>query len=134
MQDQEPTVRSRELGLALSRAAEVRGVNGKEIARLLGWTPTKVSRLFHGRRGASPEDISAFLAVCGIVGPKRDELLDLARYAYLPGWWQEYGDRLPTELRTLSDHEDAAITVINFENVVVPGLLQTADYMYALMR
>jgi len=134
MRDHEPTVRSRELGYALARAAEIRGLNGKQLADLLGWSPSKISRLFRGRRGASTEDVSALLAVCGIIGPKRAELLEIARRAYQPGWWQEYGDRLPLELRTLSDHEDAAIAITNFENVVVPGLLQTADYMRALMR
>ena len=44
------------------------------------------------------------------------------------------GDRLPPELLTLSDYEDAANTIVCYETVLVPGLLQTVEYMSALMR
>lgn len=99
----------------------------------MGWSASKMSRLYSGKRGACAEDVSAILAICGIIGPKRDELLEMARHANERGWWQDYGDRLPPELRTLSNYEDAAIVITNFENAVVPGLLQTGDYMRSLM-
>lgn len=135
MRDLEPTIRSRELGIALQRAAEAKGLRGTQVARKLGWSQSKMSRLYSGKRGSSNvEDISAVLAICGIHSPKRDELLDMARRAFEKGWWQEYGDRLPPELRTLSSYEDAAIAITNFETTVIPGLLQTTDYMRALMR
>ena len=133
MDDDEPTVRSRELGLALHRAMRVAGMNQTALAGKLKWAPSRVSRMLSGKRRASLVDISAVLAVLDITGPKRQELLRIAADAAQPGWWQEYGDRLPTELRTLSDHESAAIAITNFETTVVPGLLQTADYMGALM-
>ncbi|HEY7595075.1 MAG TPA: DUF5753 domain-containing protein, partial [Actinophytocola sp.] len=56
-----------------------------------------------------------------------------ARHATERGWWQDFGDRLPPELRTLSDHEDSALAITNFENAVVPGLLQTPEYARALI-
>jgi hypothetical protein len=133
MYDHEPTVRSRELGLALLRAIGTAGLNQSDLANLLAWSPSKVSRMISGKRCASPEDVSAVLAVGRIVGPKRQELLEMARHATERGWWQDFGDCLPAELRTLSDHEDSALTVTNFENVVVPGLLQTPDYARALI-
>jgi len=133
MEDQEPTVRSRELGLALQRAIGTVGLNQNELARLMSWSPSKVSRMINGKRCVSSEDVSAVLAIGRIVGPKRNELLDMARHATERGWWQEYGDRLPAELRTLSDHEYSAIAVTNFETTVIPGLLQTPDYMIGLL-
>src|SRR5262245_18819586 len=133
MYDHEPTVRSRELGLALLRAIGTAGLNQSDLAELLAWSPSKVSRMISGKRCASPEDVSAVLAVGGIVGPKRQELLDMARHATERGWWQDFGDRLPAELRTLSDHEDSALTITNFETAVMPGLLQTPDYSAALI-
>jgi hypothetical protein len=133
MDDDEPTVRSRELGLAVHHAMRAAGLNQTDLARKLKWVPSRVSRMLSGKRRVSPVDMSAVLAVLDITGPKRHELLRLAAEAAQPGWWQEYGDRLPTELRTLSDHEDAAIAVTSFETTLVPGLLQTIDYMSALM-
>lgn len=132
MYDHEPTVRSRELGLALLRAIGTAGLNQSDLANVLAWSPSKVSRMVSGKRCASSEDVSAVLAVGGIVGPKRRELLEMARHATERGWWQEFGDRLPAELRTLSDHEDSALTITGFETAVIPGLLQTSDYAKAL--
>lgn len=135
MRDHEPTVRSRELGLALSRAAAAKGLNGTQLAMRLGWSASKVSRLMTGKRGSTnTEDIAGFLAICGIHSPRRETLLNLARNAYEPSWWHEYGDRIPERLTTLSDYEDAAIAITNFANTLVPGLLQTQDYMRAQMR
>jgi Domain of unknown function (DUF5753) len=134
MYDHEPTVRSRELGLALLRAIGTAGLNQSDLAHVLAWSPSKVSRMISGKRCASPEDVSAVLAVGGIVGPKRQELLEMARHATERGWWQEFGDRLPAELRTLSDHEDSALAVTGFETTVIPGLLQTSEYAKALFK
>jgi uncharacterized protein DUF5753/helix-turn-helix protein len=134
MTEREPTIRARELGLALSRAARAKGMNGRDLAVRLGWTDAKVSRIFAGKYGVNGEDISAALAALGIVPPKRDELMAMVRHANEPGWWQEYGDRMPPELRTLSDHEDSAIVSTGFETGFVPGLLQADAYMRALIR
>ena len=133
MRDHEPTVRSRELGLALTRAAEAKGLIGRELADLLAWSPSKISRLLSGKRGASSEDIAAFLAICGITGPKRDALIRLTRDSYDPSWWREYGENLPAHLSTLSDYEDSAISMTQFEPAIVPGLLQTESYMRDLL-
>lgn len=134
MRDHEPTVRSRELGRALARAATAKGFNGRMLASTLTWSESRVSRLLSGKRGTTIVDIAAFLAICGITGPKRDELLELAQNAYEPGWWQQYDNRLPARHLTLIEHEDAAVAVTDFQTHLVPGLLQTREYTRALMR
>jgi transcriptional regulator with XRE-family HTH domain len=134
MKDHEPTVRSRELGLALRRAAQAKGLSSRELARRLAWSDSRISRLFSGTRGTSPADIAALLAICGIKTPKRDELVALSRRANERGWWQEYGDRLPPELTTLTDYEDAAIAITEYQSVLMPGLLQTTEYARAILQ
>lgn len=135
MRDHEPTVRSRELGLALKRAAHAKGLRGTAVARRLGWSSSRVSRLYSGKRASENSyDVAAILAICDITGPKRDELLRLSRHAWEPGWWQDYGDRLPPEIRTLSNFEDAAIATTNFQTSLVPGLLQTEAYCRARLE
>jgi hypothetical protein len=134
MTERQPTVRMRELGLTIHRAAKAKGLTGSWIARRLDWPDTKVSRLFSGKREFDTVDFASIMAICEIHGPKRAELIEIARRAAEPGWWQDYGDRLPPELRTLSDYEDAAIAIVNFETCTVPGLLQTPNYMRALMK
>jgi len=134
MSDGESTVRTRELGIALRTAVAVTGMNNAELAHRMGWSPSKVTNLFKGKRGAIDTDVAAILALCGIKGPERDRLMGLARQPHGPGWWQEHGNRLPEETRTLINHEDAAVAITSFQSVVIPGLLQTADYIRARMR
>jgi transcriptional regulator with XRE-family HTH domain len=79
MREQEPTVRSRELGDGLRQAMHQAGLNGKQTAYLLGWSPSWVSRLLSGKRGSTELDIAAFLGVCRVKGPERDRLLALCQ-------------------------------------------------------
>ncbi|MPZ80259.1 MAG: XRE family transcriptional regulator [Actinophytocola sp.] len=134
MNDQEPTIRSRELGLALSRKMDAIDMSQIQLARELEWSPSMVSRMISGKRPVGAELMSGVLGVLRITGPKRRELMEMARRATELGWWQEFGDRLPPELTTLSAQEDSAILVVNYENTLVPGLLQTAEYTAALLE
>jgi hypothetical protein len=103
------------------------------MARLLGWSPTKVSRLHHGKRGVNVEDLSAYLALCGVTGGRRKELLELARDAYGAIWWQDHGTRPPVCNQALDDNEAIAERIMCFGGAVMPDLLQVPDYTRALL-
>jgi hypothetical protein len=49
-------------------------------------------------------------------------------------WWQSYGDVIPGEYGTLIGLESEAVTISNYEQELVPGLLQTQDYARAVIR
>ncbi|MDQ3760586.1 MAG: helix-turn-helix domain-containing protein [Actinomycetota bacterium] len=123
MPHREPTIRSRELGEGLRQAMQQAGLTGKQVAQMLDWSPSFVSMLLSGKRGASELDIAAFLGVCRVKGPARDRLLALCREQDTPGWLQQHGSRLPKQLVTLIDHENKAVTISEFEVTGVPGLL-----------
>jgi transcriptional regulator with XRE-family HTH domain len=133
MPHREPTIRSRELGDGLRQAMEQAGLTGKQAAQMLSWSPSFVSLLLSGKRGASEVDIAAFLGVCRVKGPERDRLLALCREQDNPGWLQQHGSRLPKQLVTLIDHENKAVAISEFEVVGVPGLLQTGEYARAVI-
>lgn len=133
MRDREPTIRSRELGDGLRRAMKRAGFNASQLARQLDWSPSRVSRLLSGKRGGSGYDVSAFLAVCGVKGAERERLLALSLDQHRRGWFQQHGARLPKQLRTLIDHENKAAVLGEFQFNLVPGLLQTGDYVRALL-
>lgn len=113
---------------------EKTGCNSAEMAALLDWSPSKVSRLLSGKRIASRVDIAALLALCGVVGRQRDEMLQLADDAYAPTWWQDYGSHLPIHLPTLANNEEITTAITIFHNTLVPDLLQTPAYTRALLR
>jgi len=133
MSDREPTMRSRELGEGLRRVMKRANLNGRQAAQQLDWSPSWVSRLLSGKREASELHVAAFLVLCRVTGPERDRLLALCREQHTPGWWQQYGSRLPQQVVTLIDHEDKAVAISAFESTLVPGLLQTGDYTRALL-
>lgn len=133
MDDREPTIRSRELGEALRAAMDGAGLNAKQLADKLDWSPSRLSRLLSGKRGGTEMDVVGFLAVCGVNADERERLLALCKQAGTPGWLQQHGDRLPKQLRTLVDHEDKAVRIGDYQPVMVPGLLQTGDYARALI-
>ncbi|HWE91054.1 MAG TPA: helix-turn-helix transcriptional regulator [Pseudonocardiaceae bacterium] len=130
MSEEEPesTIRGRELGEALREALKQANLSGRAIAKKLRWPQSQVPKLLNGQRIADEVDIAAFLALCEVTGAERDRLLALARELGEPGWLQQYGSRLPKQLRTLIDHENKATTIKQYEGLVVPGLLQTDDY------
>ena len=112
---------------------EQAGLTGKQAAQMLSWSPSFVSLLLSGKRGASEVDIAAFLGVCRVQGPERDRLLALCREQDTPGWLQQHGSRMPKQLVTLIDHENKAVTISAFEAIFVPGLLQTGEYARAVI-
>ncbi|MGH3706647.1 MAG: helix-turn-helix domain-containing protein [Pseudonocardiaceae bacterium] len=133
MRDLESTIRSRELGDGLRRAIEQAEMNGGHAAHVLGWSPSKVSRLMAGKRNASEVDVAAILGMCRVTGQERDRLLELCQERNTPGWLQQYGSRLPTQLITLINHEDQAVVYSDIQPMLVPGLLQTGDYARAVI-
>lgn len=131
--DEDTTVRGRELGEGLRNALQTAGLPGKEVARRLGWSPSKVSRLLTGKRGTTEVDVAAVLALCGTTGHERKRMLELCREMNNHGWLQQHGGHLPRQLRTLIDHEDKAISIQQFQPTLIPGLLQTGDYAHAML-
>ncbi|WP_460406851.1 helix-turn-helix domain-containing protein [Actinophytocola sediminis] len=132
MQDQEPTIRSRELGDGLRLAMERAQLNGKQVATRLGWSPSRVSRLLTGRRGADELELASFLGLCGVKGSERKRLLNLCREQDTRSWFQQFGSRIPKQVRTYVDHENRATTITDFKALVMPGILQTDEYARAL--
>ncbi len=51
----------------------------------------------------------------------------------LEGWWEKTNADLSDQARTYLSFETRAAKVINVEPLLVPGLLQTAEYTHALL-
>jgi transcriptional regulator with XRE-family HTH domain len=124
--------RGRELGVELRRRRERAGFSGQDMARRLGWSTTKVSRLETGARTVSEVDIAIYLASCGVPREEMDWIVDLAREAGHDHRLKSHGEKLPDELRTLIFHETTAIEIDSYEPIFIPGLLQIEGYAHAL--
>ncbi|WP_243653662.1 helix-turn-helix domain-containing protein [Pseudonocardia endophytica] len=127
--DPGPTALRMIFGGQLRRLRERAGVTREDAGAAIRGSHAKISRLELGRVRFKDRDVSDLLALYGIGdGPDRDQLLDLAHRANQPGWWQQYGDVLPSWFETYLGLEPAAATIRNYEMQFVPGLLQTEEY------
>ncbi len=110
-------------------------VTQKQIADALDWSPSKVTRIENGSVSLSVTDLRALLAYYGVTGPQVvDGLVDLARRsrrARSP--FAAFGDVFSPDALRFFDYEHSATWIGSIELLVVPGLLQTADYARTIM-
>ena len=106
----------------------------EEVARQLEWSTSTLFRIETGRNRPQPGNVRMLLELYGVTGPERDGLIQLTREARQPGWWHSFRDVLPNPYEVYIGLEAGAASIRNFEPVVVPGLLQTADYARAILR
>src|SRR5215472_16906159 len=132
--DQNPTLRARRLALELLRRREAAGLTREEAARQLEWSTSTIFRIETGRSRPQPGNVRVLLELYGVTGPERDGLFRLAREARQPGWWHSFRDVLPNPYEVYIGLEAGAASIRNFEPIVVPRLLQTADYAREMFR
>jgi transcriptional regulator with XRE-family HTH domain len=123
------------VGARLRRLRTDMGLSREEAAQAIRASEWKIHRLENGQVGFKERDLVDLLERYEVTDPDEvDEILALAREANAPGWWQHYGDVLPPWFRTYVDLESAATLIRTYEGQFVPGLLQTDDYMRAVVR
>ncbi|MCO1576164.1 helix-turn-helix domain-containing protein [Crossiella sp. SN42] len=123
----------RSVGGELRALRKQRGLTCVQVAAELGWQASKVSRMETGKQGVTPADAASMLAIYRVVGVERQRLLTLAERAGEDAWWELSGP-LSEEVRTLIRLENEAIRIDSCQPLLIPGLLQTADYTRALMK
>jgi transcriptional regulator with XRE-family HTH domain len=126
-----PTVRRRRLGIELRRLREEAGLTIDRVAERLECSDSKISRIETGQVGATPRDVRDMLEIYGVGDEQRAELMQIAREARQKGWWHAYGD-VPVPPAVAFEAEAFSMSV--YQSLVVPGLLQTADYARAVLR
>jgi transcriptional regulator with XRE-family HTH domain len=131
-----PTVRHKRLTAELRRLRADSGLTRDEVASRLDWHPTKVTRIETGQwTRLNVRDVRDLLDIYGLTDEERREaLVQLARDARQRGWWHSYGDVLPSEYTHFIGLEAEAASVRTYQQVLVPGLLQTEDYTASIIR
>jgi DNA-binding XRE family transcriptional regulator len=129
-----PTVRRMLVGAHLRRLRTERGLSREEAGAAIRASEWKIHRLENGQVGFKDRDVVDLLALYGVTDPGEvASFLVLAREANAPGWWHQYGDLLPSWFRAYVDLEAAASLIRTYEGQFVPGLLQTEDYLRAVL-
>ncbi|MEU9288571.1 helix-turn-helix transcriptional regulator [Streptomyces sp. NPDC048275] len=129
-----PTVLRIVLGKRLRQLREQAGVSFEEAARAIEVTPLTVRRIEKAEVGLRIPYVRELLHTYGVPAAEIDGFLALAREANQPGWWYKYRDVLPEWFSAYVSLESEASVIRLYEPHYVPGLLQTDDYVTALMR
>lgn len=122
--------RAREaLGLRLRELRRDARLTGRELAAEYAWHPSKISKIEAGKQTPSQNDLEAWAQACG--HPELAAEL-IASLRMLEGQYVEFRRMFHAGQRATQDAiaeiEAESEFIRNFENVFVPGLLQTPEY------
>jgi transcriptional regulator with XRE-family HTH domain len=121
-------VRRRRLAAELRSIRESSGKSGDNVAAALKWSPSKISRYELARTGLKVPEVEKLLDYYQIAGPRRAQLLELARDAAQKAWWEDYTVELSLDYRQYIGFEHEASSIAIWHVEVIPGLLQTQAY------
>jgi transcriptional regulator with XRE-family HTH domain len=132
-----PTIHRRQLGAELRRLRRSAGLGIEQVAKELGCSQTRVSRIetAKGRAVARPADVVKLCELYRVSDQQHIQmLLDMLTSSQRQGWWEAYDDVLPSGLEVYVGLETDARTERAWEPVLVHGLLQTPEYARAVLE
>lgn len=128
------SVPRRTLGLALRQARERAGLLVKDAAAVLDCSAQTVWRIEKGEVSTRIGNVSLLCDAYQVEPDLREALIGLAKETKSRGWWHAYGDVVPTWFELYVGLEQTASMIQIYEPCLVPGLLQSADYMGSVIR
>ncbi|TCP54880.1 helix-turn-helix protein [Tamaricihabitans halophyticus] len=141
MSSKEPTTtwRQRRIARMLRAWRDKAGVRQQDVCAPLKWSTNKLHRYETTKTTPGPAEIIALAYQYGTVpDAERDRVVQLVLSTMSDrdkGLWDSYApETVPDFFREYLETEIEASKVLNAESVIVPGLLQTANYSDALLR
>ncbi|MGH3984283.1 MAG: helix-turn-helix domain-containing protein [Pseudonocardiaceae bacterium] len=124
------TARQRRLGVLLRRLRKAAGLSGPALAGRLGVSQSHLSRVELGESVATAELVGHWTRETGASQSDREVATDLAEAveAEVVTWREAVTSGLVKLQRDVLDAEAATTTRTAYVPVLIPGLLQTAEY------
>ncbi|WP_019854623.1 helix-turn-helix domain-containing protein [Actinopolyspora mortivallis] len=99
------------------------------------WSTSKLSRIETREQGVRVREVEQLLDLYAVEDVQlRNWVLELAGTAHERGYWLALRKDLPEDFHSFLSVESALIALRQFETMVFPGLLQTADFVRALIH
>jgi transcriptional regulator with XRE-family HTH domain len=123
------------VGEQLRRIRESAGLSGSAVARELGWSQSKVSRVETGRFGASLEEVAQLLNYYAVPEEVRAEILAaVARHEGMEGAWVVRAGGSSRRQGEVATVESRVRALSQYQALWFPGLLQSPDYAAAIAK
>src|SRR5690242_20043852 len=101
----------------------------------MDWSLSKVIRIETGAVGISTNDLKALLHLYAVHDADRiDELTELARASRQTSWLSKYRADITSQYMQYIEYEEAASVLRMYEPLLLPGLLQTEEYIMSILR
>jgi len=129
-----PTVWRRWLALELRRLRGEQGLAQQEAARTCGWSGARLSYLENGQQPPTSEDLDKLLTLYEVPNAERERYYTAVKRSHTSGWWERYEYLIDDWIALYVGLEQGAEEIHSYETLVMPGLLQTPEYITALMQ
>lgn len=127
------TPKARALGTALRQARKDKGLLLRELAGAISRDMGVLSRWETGERTPKPEQVAQILTKLEVGGDRYDEIMTLAYGTDESQWVATTLPEQRQQMVAYVDWEQNATTIVEVAPLLVPGLLQTGDYIRAIM-
>jgi hypothetical protein len=127
------SVVGREFGDGLRKAIEQTKLTHRKLAEELGWDEAKLSDLVRGKGGVTDAELTLLLGFCRVKPPDVQHLLALYRETRESGYLKIPEDGPPDQVPLLLNQERLANEITVWSANLIPGHLQTTDYMRAVI-
>ncbi|MBM0231368.1 helix-turn-helix domain-containing protein [Micromonospora sp. STR1_7] len=128
------TVPRRQLGPLLRQYRNEAGVTLDAAAEALEYSRQKIWRIECGTGSVRVLDVRAMCELYGVSPEMTATMRGLAVETRSKGWWHAYGDAVPSWFELYVGLESAASHLRQYEETLVPGLLQNRLYALGLAR
>lgn len=123
------------IGVTLRRLRKAQGMSGRALATAVGLSQSTVSRI---ERGIGSPGLDEIQKIARAVGADNQQIRGLIRQAQRSHDrmtdWRPTSGSLADMQESVAGWEEQAQTILNFEPVVLPGLLQISPYAKAVLR
>jgi transcriptional regulator with XRE-family HTH domain len=122
------------VGRVLARMRHARGLTGAALAKAVGMSQPKISRIERGRGLPDPQDIGVLARALGASEQDAQGLMQRAERSHdRMTDWRTVSSTLASRQMDLANWERAATEIREFGAVFLPGLLQTSGYARAVL-
>jgi transcriptional regulator with XRE-family HTH domain len=130
----DPAVLRRRLCISLQRARNKASMTQREVADQLGWSLSKLIRIENGQVGVSRYDLKALLDLYDITDSTQVSNFTQMAKESKRQLWGPYRDVLNPDFIIYLGFEGAASVIRQFHPLLIPGLLQTEEYAWRVIR
>jgi transcriptional regulator with XRE-family HTH domain len=127
-----PTILRWQLGKELQELRQAAGISPQEAAAELEIGPPTLSKIEGGRQAIKGTYIKVLAPLYGIDTERKNHLLALAAEANQPEWYASWTKWIPEWFKQYLGYEASASAIRTYESELVPGVLQTPDYVRAI--